>query len=1254
MAETLEIIIIGKDQASGPLGEVKISAVALGTLAGNIATGGLGMLMDALGGVARLATEAAGNMLDFVGSGVGMAGDLEAQFDGIQASIGATNEEISSLKDLSLDLAIDPNLKVSATEATDAIQVLGTAGASVEEILGGMGEATVLLQNAVGGDFSNAAAIGTDAMNLWNIKAEEMVGAVSNITAVTVASKFGIDDYRLALAAAGGVASAVGLDFDDFNTAIAAISPSFASGSDAGTSFKTFLQRLPGVSGPAKDALAELGIITEDGSNKFFDAQGNLRNMADISGVLKEAFSGLTEEQKLNLATTAFGTDAMRAMFALAETGAEGFAALQAEMGKTDAVDAAATRMDNFKGAMEVLDGVIEAVKLQIGDALLPTLTDMAKTVTGFVTNHGPLLVELFKDIGKWASENVVSGFSSVVEAVSRFISSIEKGKPVIASLQFALAAMLPANLVNNVVAFSRPIVEFITSLMEGQDVISSARDALATFIPESTLTAVTNFADTVAGIVSPIIDFISQNISLQDILVALGGVIAAIVIPAFYSIATAAAPVLAIAALLVGAVALVRNAWEQDWGGIRTAVTGFWAEAQPILAEIGSLIGEIFGEIGSIIGEMAGALGESGGPVIEWGDIFKTVAVTILVALKALVNRLKNILKVIRDFWDKHGDEIIAIIKAAFGIIKTTIETTIKVVMGIIRTVLAVIRGDWKGVWDEIKEIVATIWEAIKSNITNMMNIIKTLIGSWLNELLNTFDSIWNNILNLITTIWDIIRTVIQAATAAIQSLINSWLNTLQNLFDTAWNAIRQLIQAAWQAITSIIQTATNALQNLINSWLNTLQGLFDAAWNAIRQLIQTVWNAIQQIIQQVTTAIQNLISSWLNAIQSLMQSVWNTIQQIIQTAWQAIQNIIQTVTSAIQNIISSWITTIQNLMQSGWNTIQNVIQTVWNTISSIISSATASIQNLLSSWLNTLQSIFSTGWAAVNTAVQAAFTAMNQIVQSSMALVRATVDAGLQALSALMNTGTAAWNAVMSIGSRLIDAIRSGWDTVTDFASSLSSRIIDWISGITWPVNIGQAGSRIVQSIRDGFNAATDFVSGVVGTLTDWISDLVSGNAVINAAKKAGEEIVEEIKNGFLGAQNIFNLGRDAIKNWILSWFSPIPEAQHAGFEVVDNILTGFLNQQGNFTRTLRGSLLSWVGDAASGIGAGLQLSGSVGGGLALAGAGAGAGGGTGIAYNYGGLAFHTTINYPLEEARFEMMVETALQRIERRNRG
>ncbi|MEZ4622075.1 MAG: hypothetical protein R2867_42115 [Caldilineaceae bacterium] len=39
--------------------------------------------------------------------------------------------------------------------------------------------------------------------------------------------------------------------------------------------------------------------MTENGSNAFFDANGNMKNMAEIAGLLNHAMSGLSEEQKI-------------------------------------------------------------------------------------------------------------------------------------------------------------------------------------------------------------------------------------------------------------------------------------------------------------------------------------------------------------------------------------------------------------------------------------------------------------------------------------------------------------------------------------------------------------------------------------------------------------------------------------------------------------------------------------------------------------------------------------------------------------------------------------------------------------------------------------------------------------------------------------------------------------------------------------------------------------------------------------------
>lgn len=112
------------------------------------------------------------------------------------------------------------------------------------------------------------------------MSAKDATKAVDVLTGVTVASKFGANDLSLALANGGGIARDVGVSFEDFNAVIGATSNSFTSGQTAGTSFKTFLQRLVPSSDAAAAAMEEIGF-------NAYDASGNLKSMADIAENLK-------------------------------------------------------------------------------------------------------------------------------------------------------------------------------------------------------------------------------------------------------------------------------------------------------------------------------------------------------------------------------------------------------------------------------------------------------------------------------------------------------------------------------------------------------------------------------------------------------------------------------------------------------------------------------------------------------------------------------------------------------------------------------------------------------------------------------------------------------------------------------------------------------------------------------------------------------------------------------------------------------
>jgi TP901 family phage tail tape measure protein len=478
MAANLDIIARLTDKASGPAKGIENSIAGIEGKSGfaGAAFGGLQKAgVAALTGIA-VAGAAAGIAVGSVAvSSVKAASEMEVQMSNIAAVMGASKDEIEPLNSLIKDLGLDPNLKVNAVEAGQAIEMLAKNGLTMQQILDGAAHSTVLLANSTGADFATAADIGTDAMAIFNIEAENMMGAVDGIVGVTTNSKFGINDYRLALAQAGGVASAAGVEFDDFNAAITAISPLFASGSDAGTSFKTMLTRLTPASSAAEEAMAALGIITEDGNNLFYDAQGNLKSMSEVSGILQSSLSGLSEEQKAQALTTIFGADAMRAAVGLAETGAEGFAELQSVMGETDALESAATRMDNLAGVMEVIDGVIETVKLSFGQALLPVVRMVADAMLAFADGALPKIEKRLASLSSSMS-GVVDTVAPVIQA---FTANIQEGMSPLDAFIEAIWDIAPPRVLNALTALRDGIPTLVDWFSKAKAPIGEVAQAL-------------------------------------------------------------------------------------------------------------------------------------------------------------------------------------------------------------------------------------------------------------------------------------------------------------------------------------------------------------------------------------------------------------------------------------------------------------------------------------------------------------------------------------------------------------------------------------------------------------------------------------------------------------------------------------------------------------------------------------------------------------------------------------------------------
>lgn len=302
------------------------------------------------------------------------SGDFEAAMNRVQAATQAPARELDLLQQKAKELGL--NTKFSAQEAAIAMEVLAKNGLDTAQILGGAVDASTALAAATGGDLATSADIATDVMLNFNKAASELQGLVNGITGATLESKFGIEDYRLALGQAGGVAGQLGVSFEDFNTAIAATSSAFTSGSDAGTSFKTFVQRLAPQTDKAAKAMQKLGL-------NFFDAQGKMLPMRDVAEQLQDAFADLSDEQRTLYGTEIFGSDAIRTGLLLAKQGAEGFDQLAESISKVSAAGQADTLMKGWSGAILEFKAALEGFQIALGESgLLDFGTSIVKGVT--------------------------------------------------------------------------------------------------------------------------------------------------------------------------------------------------------------------------------------------------------------------------------------------------------------------------------------------------------------------------------------------------------------------------------------------------------------------------------------------------------------------------------------------------------------------------------------------------------------------------------------------------------------------------------------------------------------------------------------------------------------------------------------------------------------------------------------------------------------------------------------------------------
>lgn len=256
--------------------------------------------------------------------------------------------------------------------------------------------------------------------------------------------------------------------------------------------------------------------------------------------------------------------------------------------------------------------------------------------------------------------------------------------------------------------------------------------------------------------------------------------------------------------------------------------------------------------------------------------------------------------IQTIREFWDEHGDAILAKATEIFTATLEIITSVINKAAEIIETALIFISEFWD---EHGEEIISTVTRYINFVRGTLMDIIGKIVG-FLKERLDIILQFWEEngeqILeassNVFSTIWKIISFVVDKIVKA---------------FDFFLPYIKMLFGNTWKIITSIIDGAVGMIMGIVK----VLVGLFTGDFDKMKEGAIDIFKSLISMIKGVLQGAWGLLSAPFNFLLSkisgwftgLKNKAINWGKNMIQGFIDGIKNMGSAVSNAAKGIISN-----------------------------------------------------------------------------------------------------------------------------------------------------------------------------------------------------------------------------------------------------------------------------------------------------------------------------------------------------------
>ncbi|WP_339225964.1 phage tail tape measure protein [Bacillus sp. FSL P4-0290] len=777
-----------------------------------------------------------------VGGALGLATkksmDFEQQMSNVKSVMNPeeANKYSDALTNLAVKLGADT--KYSALEAAQGMEELVKAGVTTQDIINGGLSGALSLATAGGLELADAAEIASTALNAFKDDNLSVAQAADILAGAANSSATDVQEMKYGLSMTSAVAAGMGLTFKDTATALAVFAQNGLKGSDAGTSLKTMLSRLVPMTKAQYESMSDLGLVTLDTTeaykrmaekgfkpatkdlgdiydalnkyvaktsgakegtdkfskafdkatrnlgimdNKFFDANGNIRSMTEISGELSKALDGMSAKDKQEALYNIFGSDAIRGALILGKEGSKGFTAMAKAMDKIKAADVAAERMNNLKGRIEELSGAFETAQINIGKALTPVVSALVAVL-----------------------QKVVDAFNNLSPGMQKFVAITLAATAAILGVITVLGVLL-AGIGGALVGLGS--LQIAWGLLSVQ--IAAAGGMMGIFT--SILAALTSpISLTIAGIAALVTVFVLVYKHSEQLQKLLGVVFNAI-----------------------KAGALVA------YNGAKVAFDGIVAAVLPVLVQGFTSLLPIILNVVQAVFPVALSLIQAIVPIIQMiatqvlpillsavQAIFPAVLTIIQAALPIVVAIIKLLATVIKDLVTNVLPLVLSVVQAVFPVVLAIIQAAVPVIIAILKGVAIIIQNVVIPAIRFILQVVQIVFPVIVGVIQGALNLVTNIIKLFSSVLKGDWQGVWNAVLGILKSVWTIIGSVIQGAVNLVLLAVTTAWNLIKSVTSSVFNAIWGFLKSIWNSIWGTVKNlAGKVVDGVVSAW-NSLWG--------------------------------------------------------------------------------------------------------------------------------------------------------------------------------------------------------------------------------------------------------------------------------------------------------------------------------------------------------------------------------------------------------------------------------------------